>query len=244
MTDYDARFRHNFTCLVTGPSGSGKSTFVKQLLLRQGELTDVIFDYVLILLGTEAKVNDVLASLRQALPPGRVEIIEIMDKYPSKEEMKKTFPGDLKKYIKFQHEKGRKGCLVFDDLMSELSECGLLVDLFTKYSAHYSISTIHITQNLFSKGRSGENVTIYRNTHILVLFHNPMDSTVVTTVSRRLSPSRFAELSAMLTHILREHRYVVICANPNRPEELRYMTEIFNTKPIPHQIVYALAGEN
>lgn len=240
MDIYDARFHHNFTCLVTGPSGCGKSTFVKKLLSRQGELTDVIFDYILIVLGTEAKVNHVLTSLQGTLPPGTVEILEIIEQYPSKEEMKKTFPLYLKKYIKSQHEKGRKGCLVFDDLMSELSECGILVDLFTKYSAHYSISTIHITQNLFSKGRAGENVTIYRNTHILVLFHNPMDSTVVSTVSRRLSPSHFSDLCAMLTHILTHHRYVVICANPNRPEELRYMTDIFNASPVRHQIVFSL----
>ena len=48
---------------------------------------------------------------------------------------------------------------LFDDLMSELSECGLLLDLFSKYSSHYDLTTIHITQNVFFKagGKHGSD---------------------------------------------------------------------------------------
>ena len=46
----DARFRHPFTCVVSGPSQSGKSTFVRNLLLKQNDIIDTEFDYVFIFL--------------------------------------------------------------------------------------------------------------------------------------------------------------------------------------------------
>ena len=71
--------------------------------------------------------------------------------------------------------------------MSELSECGLLVDLFTKFSSHYSLTIIHITQNVFFKsvGKHGtDNVTIFRNTQVLVLFQTPMDMSVLMMIAK------------------------------------------------------------
>ena len=58
---------------------------------------------------------------------------------------------------------GKKGCVIFDDPMSELSECGLPLDLFSKYSSHCDLTTIHITQNIVFKvgGKHGlDHVTI------------------------------------------------------------------------------------
>ena len=75
----------------------------------------------------------------------------------------------------------------FDDLMSELSECRLLVDLFTKFSSHYSLTIIHITQNVFFKsvGKHGtDNVTIFRNTQVLVLFWTPMDMSMLMMIAK------------------------------------------------------------
>ena len=86
--------------------------------------------------------------------------------------------------------RGKKGCVIFDDLMSELSECGLLVDLFTKFSSHYSLTIIHITQNVFFKsaGKHGtDNVTIFRNTQVLVLFQTPMDMSMLMMIAKQIS---------------------------------------------------------
>ena len=87
--------------------------------------------------------------------------------------MKQNFCSEFDHFVKDKANKKKKGCVIFDDLMSELSECGLLLDLFSKYSSHYDLTTIHITQNIFFKagGKHGsDHVTIYRNTHVLVLF--------------------------------------------------------------------------
>ena len=84
----------------------------------------------------------------------------------------------------------KKGCVIFDDLMSELSECGLLLDLFSKYSSHYDLTTIHITQNIFFKAEEkhgSDHVTIYQNMHVLVLFKNPLDNTVIHTITQCIS---------------------------------------------------------
>ena len=245
LKQYDGQIHHPFTCMVAGPSGSGKSTFVRNLLLRQGTITDVEFDYVFIVIGTEARVNKVLSEL-QTRYPLKVSLIELLKAYPSRADMMAKFPADLKMALKKKSEQGQKGCVIFDDLMSELSECGLLVDLFTKFSSHYSISTIHITQNVFfkSNGKHGtDNVTIYRNTHVLVLFNNPIDNSVVSTVAKQISPSKFAKLNAMLQEIVQRHRYIVIYGHFDRPNELKFVTDLFAEHPVPHQTVYEFLPE-
>ena len=75
-TVVDAQMHHPFRCLVAGPSQSGKSTFVCNLLLRQNDIIDICFDYVTIVLGTDANKNEILSSLKDELRPGVVEIID------------------------------------------------------------------------------------------------------------------------------------------------------------------------
>ena len=160
-TIVDAQMHHPFRCLVAGPSQSGKSTFVCNLLFLS-------FDYVTIILGTEANKNEILSSLKDELRPGVMEIIELKRLYETTELMKKNFSSEFEHFVKNKANRKKKRCVIFDDLMSELSECGLLLDLFSKYSSHYDLTTIHITQNIFFKvgGKHGtDHVTIYQ-THM------------------------------------------------------------------------------
>ena len=69
-TVVDAQMHHPFRCLVAGPSQSGKSTFVCNLLLQQNDIIDIHFDYVTIVLGTEANKNEILSTLKDDLRPG------------------------------------------------------------------------------------------------------------------------------------------------------------------------------
>ena len=59
----DGRFRHPFTCVVSGLSQSGKSTFVCNVLLKQNDLIDMDFNYVYIFLGTSASENKTLSMI-------------------------------------------------------------------------------------------------------------------------------------------------------------------------------------
>ena len=181
METLDARWKHPFTCVVVGPSGSGKSTFVQHLMLSQEKIIDAQFDYIYIFIGTDASENKILSCLLTDIPPSvtDVEIIEIMNIFPTKKEMIVEFPTRLKQMLLSQNTKGRKGCVIFDDLMKELGQMGILLHLFIKMSSHYNTSVIHITQNLFHKGsgkHSSDHIRVYHNSHITVLFNNPLDN--------------------------------------------------------------------
>ena len=87
--------------------------------------------------------------------------------------------------------------------MEELSECGVLTKLFTKFSTHYGVSIINIMQNLFHQGMGkSDHVSVYCNTRVLVIFNNPMDNSILTTVSKRLKPSGLTPLIRMLNDIV------------------------------------------
>ena len=138
----------------------------------------------------------------------------------------------------------KKECVIFDDLMSELSECGLLLDLFSKYSSHYDLTTIRIMRNIFFKvgGKHGlDHVTIYQNMHVLVLFKGPLDNTVIHTIAQCISRGKkYSELVDMLHHVLDHNRYIVIMGDLKTSPELKYHIDIFATDPIPHQTIYLL----
>ena len=153
MDKFDARWQHPFTCIVAGLSGSGKSTFVRRLMLSQEKIIDVRFDYIYIFIGTDIAQNRILSRLKSDISPATdVQVIEIFKMFPTRKEMIEEFPTRLKDMLLNLHENGKKGCIIFDDLMKELGEMGILLDLFTKISSHYNTSVIHITQNLFHKG--------------------------------------------------------------------------------------------
>ena len=242
-TVVDAQMHHPFRCLVAGPSQSGKSTFVHNLLLWQNEIIDICFDYVMIVLGTEANKNEILSSLKDELRPGVVEIIELKKLYETTELLKKNFSSEFEHFVKNKTNRKKKGCVTFDNLMSELSECGLLLDLFSKYSSHYDLTTIHIMQNVLFKagGKHGsDHVTIYQNTHVLFLFKNPLDNTVIHTIAQCISRGKkYSELVDMLHHVL-DHRYIVIMGDLKTSPKLKYHTDIFAMDPIPHQTIYHL----
>ena len=139
---------------------------------------------------------------------------------------------------------GKKGCVIFDDLMSELSECFLLLDLFSKYSSHYDLTTIHIMQNVFFKAggkHSLDHVSIYQIMHVLVLLKNPLDNTVIHTITKSISRGKkYSELVDMLHHVLDLHKYIVIMGDLKTSPKLKYRTDIFAMDPITHQTIYHL----
>lgn len=236
MEQFDAQYKHPFTCIIAGRSRAGKTTFVENLMLNKNKLIDIEFDYVLIFMGTSASDNR-LSELRGKISC-QVEIFETNTMFPGAE-FCKQFPAFLTECIR----KGKKGCFIFDDLMSELADCNILTNLFTKYSSHSDISVIFITQNLFFEGKKkSQNITIYRNTHILVLYRNPMDNSTISLVAKRISTSRHRELKEMFQFIQEKYRYVVIHGDFNTPEKLRFTTDVFSQDPVPNKKVFQLTN--
>ena len=181
--------------------------------------------------------------MKDELRPGVVEIIELKKLCETTELMKKNFSSEFENFVKNKANRKEKRCVIFDDLMSELSECGLLLDLFSKYSSHYDLTTIHITQNVFFKAGGkhiSDHVTIYSNMHVLVLFKNPLDNTVIHITQCINRGKKYGELLDMLHHVLDHHRYIVIIGDLKTSPKLKYHTDIFAMDPIPHQTIYHL----
>ena len=112
-TVVDAQMHHPFRCLVAGPSQSGKSTFVFNLLLQQNDIIDIHFDYITIILGTEANKNEILSSLKDELRPGVMEIIELKKLYETTELMKKNFSSEFEHFVKNRSNRKKKGMCYF-----------------------------------------------------------------------------------------------------------------------------------
>ena len=112
-TVLDAQMHNPFRCLVAGPSQSGKSTFVCNLLLQQNDIIDIHFDYVTIVLGTDANKNEILSSLKDELRPGVVEIIELKKLYKTAELMKENFSSEFEHFVKNKANREKKGMCYF-----------------------------------------------------------------------------------------------------------------------------------
>ena len=112
-TVVDTQVHHPFRCLVAGPSQSGKSTFVHNLLLQQNDIIDICFDYIIIILGTEANKNEILSSLKDELRPGVLEIIELKKLYETTELMKKNFSSEFENFVKNKAKGKKKKDLLF-----------------------------------------------------------------------------------------------------------------------------------
>ena len=110
-TVVDAQMHHPFRCLVAGPSQSGKSTFVCNLLLRQNDIIDICFDYVTIILGTDANKNEILSSLKDELRPGVMEIIELKKLYKTTELMKENFSSEFEHFVKNKANRKKRDVL-------------------------------------------------------------------------------------------------------------------------------------
>ena len=112
-TVVDTQMHHPFRCLVAGPSQSGKSTFVHNLLLQQKDIIDICFDYVTIILVTEANKNEIMSSLKDELRAGVMEIIELKKLYETTELMKKNFSSEFENFVKNKANRKKKGMCYF-----------------------------------------------------------------------------------------------------------------------------------
>ena len=232
----DGTFKHPLTAVVVGPSGVGKTTFVCNLLKNSNLYFKNKFEYISIFIGTKIEENQEFLDLYKTHGKKlNVEIIEVKKLYPDDDDFKKSFP---KMFLEYCKKKGRGGCIVFDDMMTELSKCGLLSDLFSKHSSHMDLSIIHITQNIFFKGKDpNEHITLYRNAHMIVLFVHPNDSSVMSVIAKRIGPYR--KVMDLFEYVFKKERYIVIYSGSlNRSQDLKFSSDIFNNDPVPNMKIY------
>lgn len=253
----DATFRHPFTMMVSGASETGKSTFVSNLMKNRKHLIDLgvgneeklpDFDYVYIIIGTNATENQIFIDLYKDLIHGGVPVVELWELkklFDTKKKLKEDFPVKLDTLLSQHHSAGKKGCIILDDLMQEMGDNDFLTSAFTRMSTHFNLSVIYITQNLFFKGQKASNsTTVYRNCKHLVLFESRNDKTVLSFVAQKIGHGK--AMRAFLEAALENFRYIVINFDLKRDKRIQFTTDIFRedtlfkpilSQPIPFQTV-------
>ena len=117
------KFRHPFTCMISGPTMSGKTVLVRRILEHYKELTTI---------------------------SGPMKVLWC---YGQWQNLYRNIPNVEIEYMPGLPEETNCKILVLDDLMSELGDNKVFSDLFTKGSHHKGISVIYISQNLFHQGK-------------------------------------------------------------------------------------------
>lgn len=234
FTEVNGSFVHPFTCVVAGPSGSGKTTFVRNLL-ESPFLIDTDFKHITIYLGTRIEDNQLFKQYQSANNE-RVNLIDYNDIYPSQKEFANKFAHDFRHTMQ---QLGPGGCVIFDDMMQDLASANLISDLFSKLSSHLELTVIHITQNIFFRGKQPqEHRTLYNNTQHLVLFPQKMDTTQFRTIAGRLSRGsnqKASNITDMMFDICAKFRYVIINGGIEKDNAVKFTSDIFNADPFPFQ---------
>ena len=142
-------------------------------------------------------------------------------------------PENLNEYIdpKFRN------LIVIDDLMSETGSDKKVTNLFTKGSHHRNLSVILLLQNLFYNGK--ESRTISLNAHYIVLFKNPRDNTIVTSLAKQMYPGKIKFLQEAFRDATKlPYHYLFLDLKPYTDEKFRVRTCI-----MPSETQYAYVNK-
>ena len=211
----DPRLHHPYTCLVAGPTSCGKTQFVKRLI-EEGEH---------VVNGSAEKIIWLYGEYQPAY-------MELSSKFPHILFME-GIPKNLNEYIdpKFRN------LIVIDDLMSETGGDKKVTNLFTKGSHHRNLSVILLLQNLFYNGK--ESRTISLNAHYIVLFKNPRDNTIVTSLAKQMYPGKVKFLQEAFRDAMKlPYHYLFLDLKPYTNEKFRVRTCI-----MPSETQYAYVNK-
>lgn len=208
MVYYKIYLRHPFTMLIAGPTGSGKTEFVKQLINSRGTVSKPKPERIIYFYGEyQEKFRDM----------SDVEFIQGIPEYA------------------IESLDNKPTWIVIDDLMHETANSKLISELFTKGSHHRNLSVILIVQNLFVRGSESRNISL--NSQYVVLFKNPRDQSIATSIARQMFPSKIKKFQKVYEDATRNpFTYLFIDLKPNTPNEVRLLANIFNVPIIAYQM--------
>lgn len=202
----DPRWKHPFTSIVAGPTMSGKTHFVLRFLKEIGNVMLPTPEEIMWCYG---EWQDVFKHF-----PSQIKLIEGLP--DDDDDDRDTNNNDVRKLV------------IIDDLMSETNH--RVTRLFTKGSHHKNTSVIYIVQNLFSKNK--EQRTISLNSHYLVLFKNPRDTSQITNLAKQMRPGNIKYIQdAFKDATSKPHGYLLVDLKQDTPEHLRLRTNIFPPGP-------------
>lgn len=216
--DFDPRLQGPFSCIISGPSGCGKSHLVNGFLSDVNNLVTPPVEKIFYHYG---EWQPLFAKMQNDYG------VEFREGLPSKEDLVENQESSSTTALR-PHT-----LLILDDLMSSSNQ-QVVADIFTKYSHHWNMSVIYITQNLFQK--SPEFRTMSLNAHYMIIFKNPRDMGQIRTLARQVFPSRATAVSSIFTRELkRPHSYLLLDFKQTTPDDLRIRSSLTS---IDDQIVF------
>lgn len=207
--DNTVKWKHPpFTCMLAGPTSCGKSCFTASFLKHLNELVDTIITEV-VYCAPECSYPDLLEC---AVPVRYLDYIPDTSLFSDR----------------------RPRLIIIDDMMRESNDN--IVDLFTKFSHHLSLSAIFTTQNIFHQIKGMRDISL--NAHYIVAYKSPRDRVQFSTLARQICPgnTRYViEAFEDATNV--PYGYLVMDLTQTTPDHLRYRTNIFPDDN-PHNIIY------
>lgn len=183
--------------LISGPTGCGKTMWVKNLI-EQREI---------VCKPQPAKITYFYGEYQN--------VFDEMDFVEFKQDL-----SDIDKVGSSEPE-----WVIIDDLMLESLNNELVSNLFTKGSHHRNISVILLNQNFFCKGKENRNISL--NAQYLVLFKNPRDKTIATSIARQMYPTRIKKFQQIFENATdRAYSYLFVDLKPETPDEIRLMGNV------------------
>lgn len=204
-----------YTMIVSGQTGSGKTHFVKNLLehmdaTHSGKVVRVILAF--------SMLQSVYVQLKKQLG----DMLELEEGFPS-DKINQLMESNAADHT----------IVILDDLMVELENDKRLAVLFTKMR-HKNVSTIFLVQNFYFKAKHMTTVT--RNAHYLILFENPRDASIISTLGRQIFPTYPKFLpDAFRQATQKPYGYLLLDFKPGKDKKLMVREGIF---PFEQAFVY------
>ena len=193
------KFRHPFTCMVSGPTGSGKTFLVRDILKHYKHLIDIDVPKLKVLWA----YGQWQSLYTQPIDNVKVDYV---DGLPTEDEIS-------------GHD-----IVIIDDLMTELGNNLKLSAIFTKGSHHKNISVIFITQNLFHQG--SQMRTIGLNCHYLIYMKSARGRSQLRYLGRDLFTTKDFLPDVYDDATQKPFSYIRIDLTQETPEKYRVCTNL------------------
>ena len=200
------KFRHPFTCMVSGPTSSGKTILVRRLL----KSFDLLFNF-----NEKVKKLKVLWAYGQwqslyEKTISKYVVVKYVYGLPSEEEILEDKPH----------------IIIIDDLMSELGGNVNFANLFTRGSHHMNISVIFISQNLYHKGPQMRTVSL--NCHYYIIMGSLRSKGQLRHLASEIFPGKLKYIMEAFEDATNEkpYSYIRLDMTQETPDKYRVISRI------------------